>query len=126
MAHNDPFVELETTLSHHDRAVKAKAKENKWLRPIGFVARLLVYAVIFIALWVFKPDDITTVPLAGLTIADIVKTLLWVGVTIWLIKALFNPSEEETARDGWGGLGLLIIATTVLGGMALMVWGQRG
>jgi hypothetical protein len=124
MANNDPFVELESTLSHHDRAVKAKEKENKWLRPIGFVARLLAYALIFIAAWIFKPDDITSVPLAKLTIADILKTLVWVGVIILLIRALFNPSDEEIARDGWGGLGLVLIAASVLGGIALMIWGK--
>jgi hypothetical protein len=125
VAHNDPFIELESALSHHDRAVKAKEKENKWLRPIGFVARLLVYALIFTALWVFKPDDISSVPLSKLTIADIVKTLFWAGAILWLIRALFNPSDEEAARDGWGGLGLLIIAACVLGGIALSVWGQH-
>jgi hypothetical protein len=102
MAHNDPFVELEKALSHHDRAVNAKAIENKWLRPIGFVARLLAYALIFIAAWVFKPDDISSMPLATLTIADILKSLVWFGVIIWLIRALFNPSDEEAARDGTG------------------------
>ena len=87
---------------------------------------MLAYALIFIAAWIFKPDDITSVPLANLTIADILKTLVWVGVIILLIRALFNPSDEDAARDGWGGLGLVMIATCVLGGVALIVWGQRG
>jgi hypothetical protein len=126
MSHDDQFVELESALSHHERAVKAKEKENKWLRPIGFVARLLVYALLFTTAWIFKPDDIISVPLATLTIVDILKTLVWVGVIIWLIRALVNPSEEEIARDGWGALGLVIIAACVLGGIALIVLGQRG
>jgi hypothetical protein len=125
MANNNDFAELESVLSHHERAVKAKEKENRWLRPIGFVARLIVYAVIFLALWIFKPDDITSVPLASLTIADIAKTLLWAGAILLLIRALFNPSEEDAARDGWGGLGLVMIAACALGGIALIVLSQR-
>jgi hypothetical protein len=125
MANNNDFAELESVLSRHERAVKAKEKENRWLRPIGFVARLIVYAVIFPVLWIFKPDDISSVPLVTLTIADVAKTLLWAGAILLLIRALFNPSEEDAARDGWGGLGLVMIAACVLGGIALIVWGQR-
>jgi hypothetical protein len=44
MANNNDVAELESVLSHHERAVKAKEKENRWMRPIGFVARLIVYA----------------------------------------------------------------------------------
>jgi hypothetical protein len=50
-------------------------------------------------------SDFSSAPLSKLTIAD--------------------TSDEEDARDGWGGLGLLIIAAWVLGGIALSVWGQR-
>jgi hypothetical protein len=70
-------------------------------------------------------SDFSSVPLSQLTIADIMKTLFWGGAKLLLIRALFNPSDEEAARDGWGGPGLLIIAACVLGGIALSVWGQR-
>jgi hypothetical protein len=70
-------------------------------------------------------SDFSSVPLSKLTIVYIVKTLFWGGTILLLIRALFNPSDEEAARDGWGGLGLLIIAACVLGGIALSVWGQR-
>jgi hypothetical protein len=45
-----------------------------------------------------------------LTIADIVKTLFRGGAKLLLIRALFNPRTKRPLRDGWGGLGLLIIA----------------
>jgi hypothetical protein len=45
-------------------------------------------------------SDFSSVPLSKLTIADIVKTLFWGGAILLLIRALFNPSDEEAARDG--------------------------
>src|SRR6267142_4467753 len=111
---NDPFAEMESELSRHQRAVAAKEKENKWLRPIGFVARLITYGLLFLVLWVFKPDDISSVPLARLTLADIMKTVAWIAVLLLLGKALFNPSDEDVARDGWGGLGILMIVAVVV------------
>jgi hypothetical protein len=45
-------------------------------------------------------SDFSSVPLSKLTIADIMKTLFWGGAKLLLIRALFNPSDEEAARDG--------------------------
>jgi hypothetical protein len=70
-------------------------------------------------------SDFSSVPLSQLTIADIVKTLFRGRAIFLLIRAFFNPPDEEAARDGWGGLGLLMIAACVLGGIALSVWRQR-
>jgi cation transport ATPase len=123
---NDPFAEMESELSRHQRAVAAKEKENKWLRPIGFVARLITYGLLFLVLWVFKPDDISSVPLARLTLADIMKTVAWIAVLLLLGKALFNPSDEDVARDGWGGLGILMIVAVVVAFVGFSLWGVPG
>jgi hypothetical protein len=52
-------------------------------------------------------SDFSSVPLSKLTIADIVKTLFRGGAILLLIRARFNPSEEEAVRDGWGAAGPL-------------------
>jgi hypothetical protein len=67
-------------------------------------------------------SDFSSAPLSKLTIADIVKTLFQGGAIPLLIRALFNPSDEEATRDGWGGLGRLIIGACEFGGMS--VWGH--
>ena len=69
--------------------------------------------------------DFSSVPLSKLTIADIVKTLFRGGAILFANKSALQSPDEEAARDGWGGLGLLIIAACILGGIALSVWGQR-
>ena len=121
MAQDDKFAELEAALHQH-QLITEKEHQKKWLRPIGFVARLMVYAALFITLYIFRPDDISDVPLAKLTISIIFKTVIWAAVGIWLIKALFNPTEEQEAKDRWGNLGLLMIgAAFVVGALALII-----
>jgi len=97
-----------------------KRRRNAWLRKLGFVTRLFVYACLFGALYIFIPKGmsegwLTTRPFAELTLGDIGGPILWVGAGILLIRALFNPNPRPDFREAWGYFGLLLIA--VFGGL---------
>jgi hypothetical protein len=90
-----------------------------WLHLLGTITRLLIYAVLFLLLWIFKPSsDIAEQPLANLTLNVLFNIALWCGIGIVLIRALFAPSQEEEIRDAWGFFGCLLI----LGGIGVAVW----
>jgi hypothetical protein len=87
---------------------------GRWLLPVGTVARLATYALIFCALWQFRPSDISDVPLGSLTISQISTTMIWIAVGLTLVKALLTPAGDETARQGWGVLGLVMIGALAI------------
>jgi hypothetical protein len=70
-------------------------------------------------------SDFSSVPLSQLTIADIVKTLFRGGAILFADKSALQSLGRRGRSGCWGGLGRLIIAACVLGGIALSVWGQR-
>lgn len=81
---------------------------TRWLRPLGAVARVATYALIFLVLWRFRPDDISHVPLAALTLAQIAKTLAWIAAALLSGHALLNPTRDEAVLKGWGVFGLVL------------------
>ncbi len=83
---------------------------NEFLQPVGFVARLTVYAVLFGLLYLYSPEkDILKKPLAGLTLEDIFGRVLWIAIVLFLIRALFDPVQETGIKDAWNKLGLFMM-----------------
>jgi hypothetical protein len=91
---------------------------------LGFVTRLLVYAALFFALYIFAPDDILDVPLATLTLSKIGRTVVWVVIGLVLIRWLFEPSEDDNIREAWGWLGVVLVAAVVVGSVVLHYMGR--
>jgi hypothetical protein len=96
--------------------VKAESHERmrKWLRPFGVFGRLATYAALFLLLYAYWPDDISHKPFASLTLSDVFGTAAAIVITFVLIRALFEPSDDEGLKDAWGWLGVLIVAVAVL------------
>lgn len=109
----------ETDLAKAMETARIKAAEDAkiqwWLRPIGFVARLLTYAALGLALYVFAPQDISHTPFAALTLSDIISTFAFFAFAVVLVWALFNPSDDDDVRDAWGWLGVVILGAVALG-----------
>jgi len=111
----DVFEELER-LGHAAQIRAAEeAKVRPWLRPIGFFSRLMTYAVLFLLLYIWAPKDISKTPLATLTLSDIMGTVAFVAFGILLVRALFNPSEDDQIKDAWGWLGVVILGGVAIG-----------
>ncbi|WP_407122839.1 hypothetical protein [Bradyrhizobium sp. STM 3561] len=83
-----------------------KRRTRIWLRPVGFVTRLMTYAALLLLLYINCPDDISHRPLGSLTLSEIIKTAFFIGAGLVLVRALFNPVDDETVRDAWGWLGV--------------------
>lgn len=99
------------------------AKIRPWLRPIGFCARLLTYATLFLLLYMWAPSDISNTPLGALTLSDIVKTAAFIGFGIVLVRALFRPSEDDGIRDAWGWFGVLLVCA--IGIVVVYIYNMR-
>jgi cytochrome c biogenesis protein CcdA len=84
-----------------------KRRKNAWLRPIGFVARLFVYALLFGLLFIFMPESIregwiTTKPFAALTLGDVLSALVWTLIGFKILHSLFHPNPRPDFRESWG------------------------
>ena len=102
-----------------------KRRRNAWLRKIGFVGRIFVYACLFGALFIFRPEAssegwITTRPLAQLTIGDITGSVLWVVIGLVLMYALFNPKRRPDVQEAWGYFGLVLVLGAVVLGVVFL------
>ena len=84
------------------------------MRPIGFVLRMIVYAVLFFLVYLYAPTDIFKTPLAKLTLGDIGGPIGTTALVMALVTALFNPSEDNEVKDAWGWIGVLIIVGGVI------------
>jgi hypothetical protein len=71
--------------------------------------RFATYAALFAALYIYWPKDISNTPLASLTLNDILGTAFAIAVGFFLIKNLFEPSEEDETKEAWGWLGVLMV-----------------
>jgi hypothetical protein len=65
-------------------------------------------ASLFLLVYAYWPDDISHKPFASLTLSDVFGTVAAVGITFVLIRALFEPSDEDDIKDAWGWLGVVI------------------
>ncbi|MDA9421746.1 MULTISPECIES: hypothetical protein [Bradyrhizobium] len=115
----DSLVEFER-FCEASRIEAAEVAENRrWLRPIGFVTRLLTYAALFLLLYIWAPKDISNTPLATLTLSDIAGTVCFAAIGIVLIRALFNPSDDDQTKDVWGWLGVALLGVAVIAALYL-------
>jgi len=89
-------------------------KMRKWLRPFGVFGRLVSYAILFLLLYAYWPSDISHTPFASLTLSDVFGTVAAMGIAFVLIRALFEPSDDEGIKDAWGWLGVLIAGAAVI------------
>jgi hypothetical protein len=85
------------------------AQARIWLRRLGFVARLIVYAALFGLVYHNAPNDVSNTPLARLILHDIFGWVFAVVAFSFLIWALFNPSEDDVIKNAWGWIGVVII-----------------
>jgi hypothetical protein len=100
-----------------DTVAQNRAKDEReriWLRPIGFVVRLIVYAALFFLVYLYAPGDILNTPLARLTLRDIFGAIATAALVMALATALFNPSEDDEVKEAWGWIGVLIIVGGVI------------
>jgi hypothetical protein len=102
-----------------------KRRRNAWLRQIGFVGRIAVYACLFGALFIFRPQgasDVTIKPIAQIAIGDIVAAAVWVIIGLLLLRAPFKPNPRPDYQEAWGLLSVvLIVGALVLGALFLYV-----
>jgi hypothetical protein len=115
VAEADVFQQFERL--HQKGAIRAAedARNRRWLRPIGFVSRLLTYAALFLLLYIWAPKDISNTPLGSLTLSEISGTVFFVATALVLGRSLFSPSQDEETKDLWGWWGVII-----LGGVGLL------
>jgi len=110
----DVFQQIEA-LAAAGRIEEAQAeKRRRRLRPIGFVTRLLTYAALFFTLYLWAPKDISSTPLGSLTLSDIAGTAIFIGIGIVLIRALFEPSDDDKVKDAWGWFGVVLLSLFVV------------
>ena len=48
-------------------------------------------------------------PLGTLSLGEIFRAVFFIGAAIFLLKALFNPSEDSAIRDAWTVIGAILI-----------------
>jgi hypothetical protein len=99
-------------------------RKKAWLRKIGFVTRLLIYACAFGVLFYFTPQGLQdgwlfTRPFSALTLSDVLGALVWVLIGIKLGHALFNPNPRPDFREQLGWLGVGIIGLLALAATAI-------
>jgi hypothetical protein len=98
---------------------KVDERRNKaWLRKVGFVTRLFVYACIFGLLFYFTPESLRdgwlfSRPFAALSLSDVLGALVWFLILLRLVHALFNPSPRPDFREHYGWLGVVLIGLVV-------------
>jgi hypothetical protein len=104
-------------------------ERRSWRRNVtsgtGLFTRLFVYACLFGALFIFRPEGlsegwITTRPLAALTIGDIFATVTWLVIASLLLRALFKPNEDF--EQAWEYFGLVLVLVLVLIAGALFLY----
>ena len=98
-----------------------KRRRNAWLRKISVIGRIFVYACLFGALFIFRPEaDVSSKPLAQLSIGDVLAAVLWVVIALVLLNAFFRPNPRPDFQEAWGLFGLVLsIGALVLGALFL-------
>ncbi|UPJ42771.1 hypothetical protein IVB40_01460 [Bradyrhizobium sp. 40] len=120
----EPETPLADVLQQFERQANEQAQLNerrrKWLRPFSIFGRLAVYAVLFLVLYAYWPEDISHKPFANLTLSDVTKTVAAVVIALLLIRAVFEPSDDDGIKDAWGWIGILIVGGVGIGAILLL------
>ncbi|OKO80408.1 hypothetical protein [Bradyrhizobium sp. AS23.2] len=118
-----PELPLTEVLQQFERQANEKAqlyeRRRKWLRPFGIFGRLVIYAGLFLLLYAYWPEDISHQPFASLTLSDIAKTAAAIAIALLLIRAAFEPSEDEGIKDAWGWIGVVVLGSIGIGAILL-------
>ncbi|WP_157785759.1 hypothetical protein [Bradyrhizobium liaoningense] len=59
--------------------------------------------------YAYWPADISHKPFASLTLSDLLGTAAAVAIGFGLMRALFQPSDEDDIKDAWGWVGVGIV-----------------
>jgi len=114
--------ELDTAVAELLNRDVEKRRRNAWLRKIGFVGRIFVYACLFVALFIFRPEglsEVTTKPLAQLAIGNIIAGVVWVIFGLLLLNALLKPNPRPDFQEAWGVVSVIVLGALVLGAVFL-------
>lgn len=97
--------------------------DERFFGVVGKVFRPVFYLSIVIIFynsvtWV----DIGSIPLAALTLNQVIGTLARVGFLFFLVWLVFNPKEHDPERWAlWGAFGVLVVGGAVLF-VLFMLW----
>ena len=114
------FEELDRLGQAGQIRAEEEAKLRPWLRPIGIFGRLLTYAALFWLLYTWAPKDISHTPLATLTLYDIGGTIIFAVIGIMLVRALFDPSDDDQIKNAWGWFGVVVLGVVAIGALFLL------
>jgi hypothetical protein len=101
-----------------------KRRKNAWLRKVGFITRIFLYACCFGVLFIFMPEGvregwITTKPFSALNLGDVLGALVWLLIGMKLFHALFKPNPRPDFREALGWFGVALIGVVALAGVVL-------
>jgi hypothetical protein len=91
-------------------AVRAWWSEN--LPRLGLLVRIMVYAALFFLLYAYWPKNIWDRPIGTLAAHEIITPIVFIILALFLIRALFNPADDDLIRRAWGWLGVVLIAAS--------------
>jgi hypothetical protein len=116
----DPLAELEQLVRTSQDAGLAAAATPKHNAFFVFVGRSLTYLILFLALYIYRPDDnLLSTPIATLTLGTVLWSAAWVTIGFALIRYLFAPSKSESALAAWDAVGKLLLCAVAIGGFYL-------
>jgi hypothetical protein len=100
-----------------------KRRRNAWLRKIGGLGRIVVYACLFAALFFFKPEgasELTTKPLSQVSLGNIIGAVVWIIVALLLLNALFKPNPRPDFQEAWGFVSVVLIVGALCVGVLFL------
>jgi hypothetical protein len=89
---------------------------KKTLKALGFIFRTsFIIGLGSAAFFAFRVNNFTHIPIAQLTLENIIKAALSILFPIVCIGWLFGRDEESLAYETWGGIGLSLFAIILIG-----------
>jgi hypothetical protein len=108
ITNNPDFLEY---LEAKQRANRTMTWKGKALEVWGFTFRVVFIICIGIAAYAwFRPDrNIAEVPIAQLTLKEIVDAILGVIIPLGCLVWLFDRKDDSLSYDEWGKFGITLI-----------------
>jgi uncharacterized membrane protein YgdD (TMEM256/DUF423 family) len=107
-----PKVSLGERIEQKKMGLRAWWSEN--LPRLGFIARIVVYGVILLILYIKWPENKWDRPIGTLSIDNTITPIIFVVAVIFFIRALFSPADDDSIREAWGWVGVVLIVGAVL------------